>query len=134
MHARRLAREQALQALYAIDVGSRDPAEAIDEVVPESAATDHRRFVRDLVIGTVEFASEADTVIGPKLEAWTLDRLPEIDRLILRMGTFELRSDGQTPPAVVINEAVELAKKFSTEESGRFVNGVLNAIARNAQA
>lgn len=134
MHARRLAREEALQALYAIDVGSRDPAEAIDEVVPENAAADHRRFVRDLVIGTVEYASAADVVIAPKLEAWTLDRLPEIDRLILRMGTFELRERAQTPAAVVINEAVELAKKFSTEESGRFINGVLNAIARNSQA
>lgn len=132
MHARRLAREQALQALYAIDVGSRDPAEAIDEVVPENAAGAHRRFVRDLVIGTIEFAPDADAAIAPKLEAWTLDRLPEIDRLILRMGTFELRSNAQTPPAVVINEAVELAKKFSTEESGRFINGVLNAIARNS--
>jgi N utilization substance protein B len=134
MHARRLAREQVLQALYAIDVGSRDPAEAIDEVVPENAPAEHRRFVRDLVIGTVEFAPDADAAIAPRLEAWTLDRLPEIDRLILRMGTFELRERAQTPPAVVINEAVELAKKFSTEESGRFINGVLNAVARDSQA
>jgi transcription antitermination protein NusB len=134
MHARRLAREEALQALYAIDVGERDPAEAIDEVVPENAAAEHRRFVRDLVIGTIEFAADADAVIAPKLEAWTLDRLPEIDLLILRMGTFELKERVQTPAAVVINEAVELAKKFSTEESGRFVNGVLNAIARNSKA
>jgi transcription antitermination protein NusB len=129
---RRAAREEALQVLYAIDIGRRDPSEAIDEVVPENARSDHRRFVRDTVVGTLGFAAEADAIIAPVLEGWTVERLPEIDRLILRMATYELRHTPDVPRAVVINEAVELAKKFSTEDSGRFVNGVLNAIARNS--
>jgi len=130
MEGRRAWRRQALQALYAVGVGHRDAAEAIDEIVGASASSEHRAFVRDLVLGTIEFTSEADAMIGPLLEGWTIERLPSIDRSLLRMGTFELGTRPQTPAAVVINEAVELAKKFSTEDSGRFVNGVLSAIAR----
>ena len=93
---------------------------------------DGRAFVKDLVFGTLEFADESDALIGPLLEGWTIERLPTIDRIVLRMGVFELRHRAQTPPPVVINEAVELAKKFSTEDSGRFVNGVLSRAARGA--
>ncbi len=130
MASRRHGREQALQALYSIQVGHRDPGDALTEVVGERADTDHRTFVRDLVIGTLDYADEADKAFQPLLEGWTLERLPMIDRLLLEMGTFELRCRRDTPPAVVINEAVQLAKKFSTEESNRFVNGVLNAVAK----
>ncbi len=132
MPSRRQGREQALQALYSIVVGHREPGEALNEVVGEGADTDHRTFVRDLVFGTLEHASEADLVFAPLLEGWTIERLPTIDRLLLEMGTFELRNRPELPAAVVINEAVELAKKFSTEESNRFVNGVLNAVAKEA--
>jgi len=127
---RRRGREQALQALYAIAVGRRDPAEAVDEIVGERAEASHRAFVRDLVFGTLDFQEKADTILVPLLAEWTIERLPAIDRLILRMGTFELRCRSGTPMPVTINEAVELAKKFSTEDSSRFVNGVLNAVAR----
>lgn len=130
MAARRVWRQQALQALYAVVIGKRDPAEAIDEVVGERAGAEQRTFVRELVMGTLEHASEADGIIGPLLEGWTIERLPTIDRFLLRMAAFELVERPETPKAVVINEAVELAKKFSTEDSGRFVNGVLSAIAR----
>ena len=128
--ARRIAREQVLQALYAVGVGSRDPAEAIDEIVGEGDGTEHRTFVRELVFGTLEFVPEADRVIAPLLESWTIERLPTVDRCILRMATYEICRRPEVPPAVVINEAVELAKKFSTEDSGRFVNGVLSAVVR----
>jgi N utilization substance protein B len=130
MASRRQGREQALQALYSIVVGHRDAGEALDEVVGENADTEHRTFVRDLVFGTLEHASEADRTVGPLLQGWTIERLPTIDRLLLEMGTFELCKRPELPAAVVINEAVELAKKFSTEESNRFVNGVLNAVAK----
>jgi N utilization substance protein B len=96
----------------------------IDETVGTSAASETRLFVRDLVLGTLENVAESDAIIAPLLEGWTLDRLPTIDRIVLRMSVFEL-NHSTTPGPVVINEAVELAKKFSTEESGRFVNGVL---------
>src|SRR5579872_6639133 len=130
MPSRRLGREQALQALYSISVGDRDPAEALTEVLGEAAGSSHRTFVRDLVLGTIDFRLQADVILGPLLEGWSVERLPTIDRLLLEMGTFELRGKSATPPAVAINEAVELAKRFSTEDSGRFVNGVLNAVAK----
>jgi transcription antitermination protein NusB len=130
MPSRRQAREAALQALYAISVGHREPGDALTELVGDGDETDYRAFVKDLVLGTLDNAAEADVLLAPLLEGWTIERLPTIDRLLLEMGTFELRHRPQTPRAVVINEAVELAKKFSTEDSNRFVNGVLNAIAQ----
>ncbi|HEV7179817.1 MAG TPA: transcription antitermination factor NusB [Candidatus Baltobacteraceae bacterium] len=132
MSSRRMGREQALQALYSVSVGHREPDDALTEVVGNRADAEHRAFVKDLVLGTLDYASEADRAVGPLLEGWTLERLPTIDRLLLEMGTFELRCRPETPYAVVINEAVELAKKFSTEESNRFINGVLNAVAHEA--
>jgi N utilization substance protein B len=114
----------ALQALYGAEIGHRAPGEMVDETVGATATADTRVFVRDLVLGTLENIAESDAIIAPLLEGWTLDRLPTIDRIVLRMSVFELRHLS-TPGPVVINEAVELAKKFSTEESGRFVNGVL---------
>ena len=130
MASRRQGREQALQVLYSVAVGGREPGEALDEVVGTEADSVHRTFVRDFVFGTLEYAGRADEIVGPLLEGWTIERLPTIDRLLLQMGTFELRCRPESPPAVAINEAVELAKRFSTEDSGRFVNGVLNAVAK----
>ena len=132
MSSRRLGREQALQALYSIVVGHREPSDALAEVLGDRSDAEHRAFVKDLVTGTLDYAQTADVAVAPLLEGWTLERLPTIDRLLLQMGTFELRCRPQTPAAVVINEAVELAKKFSTEDSNRFVNGVLNAVAKEA--
>lgn len=120
-----MARELALQALFSIEIGHRDAAEVLDEYLASYAEGTHRLFVRELVLGTLEHAPALDATLGPLLQGWTLERLPTIDRLLLRMGTFELQYQPQTPRPVVINEAVELAKKFSTEDSGRFVNGVL---------
>ncbi len=96
----------------------------IAETVGSAAEADTRVFVRDLVLGTLEHVVQSDLIIAPLLEGWTIDRLPTIDRIVLRMGVYEL-GHLPTPRPVVINEAVELAKKFSTEDSGRFVNGVL---------
>ncbi len=129
LRSRRLGREQALQALYSVAVGGREPTEAVGEVMGRRETSEHRAFVRELVLGTLEYQENADRAISPRLEGWTIERLPTIDRLILRVGAYELYCRPETPPAVVINEAVELAKKFSTEESGRFVNGVLSAVA-----
>lgn len=133
MTPRRLAREQALQVLYSVAVGDREPVEAVRDVVGETADTDQRAFVEELALGTLEYADEADRIVSPLLQGWTIERLPTIDRLLLEMATFELNCRPETPKAVAINEAVALAKRFSTEDSGRFVNGVLSAVA-NAKA
>lgn len=122
---RRFAREVALQTLYSVEVGHHEPAAALEAALPESGSSEDRTFVRELVLGTLEHAEQSDAVIAPLLHGWTLERLPTLDRLVLRMSVYELRHHRETPRAVVINEAVELVKKFSTEDSGRFVNGVL---------
>lgn len=128
MPSRRMARELALQALFSVEVGHRDPSEVLDEYLSTFSESAHRLFVKDLVLGTLEHTGESDEAIKPLLQGWTIERLPTIDRLLLRMGTFELRHRPQTPRPVIINEAVELAKRFSTEDSGKFVNGVLSAL------
>jgi transcription antitermination protein NusB len=130
MPSRRHARELALQALYGAEVGHKEPGLMIDETVGPAGSPETRNFVRDLVLGTLDHADESDGIIAPLLEGWTIDRLPTIDRIVLRMSIFELTHRAETPPPVVINEAVELAKKFSTEDSGRFINGVLSQALR----
>ena len=130
MPSRRMARELALQALFSVEIGHRDPAEVLDEYLSTFSESAHRLFVKDLVLGTLEHSEESDQELSTLLEGWTIERLPTIDRLLLRMGTFELRHRPQTPRPVIINEAVELAKRFSTEDSGRFVNGVLSAVSK----
>ncbi|HLX25961.1 MAG TPA: transcription antitermination factor NusB, partial [Candidatus Cybelea sp.] len=117
MTSRRLAREQALQVLYSVAVGDREPGDAVRDVVGENADSDQRAFVEELALGTLEYADEADRIVGPLLQGWTIERLPTIDRLLLEMATFELQCRPETPKAVAINEAVALAKRFSTEDS-----------------
>ncbi|GAC1395667.1 MAG: transcription antitermination factor NusB [Vulcanimicrobiaceae bacterium] len=122
---RRFARELALQTLFSIEIGHHEPAAALDATLEGPQESETRAFVRDLVLGTLEHADESDALISPLLQGWTLDRLPTVDRIVLRMSVYELTYHRETPRAVVLNEAVELAKKFSTDDSGRYVNGVL---------
>ena len=129
MTSRRVAREQALQVLYSVVIGDREPRDALSEIVGEDADSEQRAFVEELALGTLEYAERADRIVSPLLEGWAIERLPTIDRLLLEMATFELHCRPETPKAVAINEAVALAKRFSTEDSGRFVNGVLSAVA-----
>jgi len=131
--SRRHARELALQALYGSEIGKRPPDEMLTETLSRTDASEYRAFVRDLVQGTLENADESDAIIGPLLEGWTLERLPTIDRIVLRMSVFELIHRKETPAPVVLNEAVELAKKFSTEDSGRYVNGVLARVLETSK-
>ena len=127
---RRLARELALQTLYAIEIGKHEATQAFADLCHRADLGEHEEFVRDLVVGTREKSAESDAEIVPLLQDWTLERLPTLDREILRMSVYEMRHHPETPHAVVINEAVELAKKFSTEDSGRFINGVLANVSK----
>lgn len=125
MPGRRHARELAMQALFSKELGRIDPGEAISSVVAAIDDSETRLFVNDLVFGTLKHEAELNAQIEPLLHDWTLDRLPIVDRIVLRMALFELRYHPETPPAVVLDEAIEIAKRFSTDESGAFVNGVL---------
>lgn len=131
--ARHRSREAALRALYLWEVGRTDPARAVDtffdEHMPDAPAT-VREFTRVLVMGTTSELEEIDALIQAHSEHWRLERLAVIDRLILRMAVWELRHQSETPPAVILNEALELARTFSTDDAVRFVNGVLDGIRK----
>lgn len=134
MRKRTHAREIALQALYQEDVLGRDEegsASLLDTFVDE--ATDDpevRRFARELITGTRAAKDELDARIESVVTNWKLSRVAPVDRSILRMALFEILQGGDTPPKVAINEAIDLAKKFSTEQSGAFVNGILDRVYR----
>ena len=131
---RHQAREAALQSLYFWEVGGTDPARALETffAVHQPDAQDPvREFARVLVMGTTSDVASLDVLIQQHSEHWRLERLAVIDRLILRMATWELRHTADTPPAVVLNEALELARTFSTDDSVRFVNGVLDSIRKS---
>jgi N utilization substance protein B len=125
---RREARERALSLLYEAEAKELAPADLLAELPVPPAA-----FVADMVLGVTDHGAEVDGLITRYAIDWTLDRMPVIDRTLLRMATFELLHRLDVPTAVVISEAVELAKQYSTEESGRFVNGVLASIAAVAR-
>ena len=121
---RREARERALSLLYEAESKGVAPAVVLDDLpVPPDP------FAADLVEGVGSRLEEIDALIAGHSIGWALDRMPAIDRAVLRMATYELLAMPKTPTAVVLSEAVELAGGFSTEESGRFVNGVLSSIA-----
>jgi N utilization substance protein B len=130
---RRSGRAYALQLLYARDgdtatdvVGSAASwADAFDLEIDQIAQT----FARDLVAAAAEHSSQIDALIGAASKNWRIDRMSRVDRNILRLGACELVAFRDVPVKVVINEAVELAKRFGTAESSAFVNGVLDRIA-----
>ena len=132
---RRRAREAALQMLYLCEAGGCSPEEAIAthgeiEQAVRPGSGPGEAFASRLVLGTVEFVAEIDPVIAASAEHWRPERMALIDRLILRMAVFQMLHVPDVPPNVVIDEAVELARRFGGGDSGRFVNGVLDAIKR----
>lgn len=118
----------ALHVLFQHDVGRLPVDEALAVARGAGGGADWH-LVEDLCTGTARHMEELDRIIERHLSGWTLDRLASADRVVLRMALYELRYLG-TPPGVAISEAVELAKRYGTGESGRFVNGVLGAIVR----
>lgn len=132
MGRRRKARELALQLLYELDVrGDGDPGETADafwqrETVPD----DVRSFADAIARGTKAHQPKIDELITRFAEHWDLERMAMVDRNILRAGIFELLWGTDVPPKVAINEALDIARKFSTEESTRFINGMLDRVRR----
>ena len=135
--SRHRAREAAFQMLYQWEIG---------RATPETAAADYqtieqegvapltpvsRRFAEALVAGTVADVAQIDALIGSHAQHWRIERIAIVDRLILRLAIFELLHVPDTPPSVVIDEAIELARTFSEEEAVRFVNGVLDAVYKS---
>ncbi len=130
--ARRRARELALRVLFEADIGRQPMATVIDRVAVEVPARE-RAFFHALCEGVWRERDQIDTLLAQFTTEWSVDRLASTDRAILRMAVYEMQHL-DTPMRVVINEAVGLAKGYGTEASGKFVNGVLGAIARQLQA
>jgi len=137
---RHRAREAALQILYQWDIGKRDidasAATFFDLQWPNTdpPADDLREFATSLARDTTERLGEVDPLIADTAERWRPERMAILDRLILRMAVCEMLRDVSTPPAVVINEALELARTFTTEASVKFINGMLDAIRKKIDA
>jgi len=127
---RHRAREAALQVLFQLDVGRLPLEDALASVAAPDWLPADWDLVVALATGTRAHLSGIDALIARLAEHWTIDRMAAVDRNILRLALFELRYTS-TPVRVVINEAVELAKQYSTEDSGRFVNGLLGTAVRS---
>jgi N utilization substance protein B len=133
---RHQARAAALQILYFWEVGRSEPGQALGAYFREhqpDAPEAVRAFAEKLVTGTIADIAALDRLIEQHSQHWRLERMAVIDRLILRLAVWELTHERDTPAAVVLNEALELAKTFSTDESVRFVNGVLDGIRRTVE-
>lgn len=132
MGARTTAREAALQMLYAVEAGEHGVERALNDFWRETPGdAEGRIYADDLVRGVLEAQTRLDEHIRAASEHWRLERMARVDRNILRLGAFELTARPEVPRAVIIDEAVELAKRYGTEESGKFVNGVLDRIAED---
>ena len=134
---RHRARESALQMLYQWEIGGTDLDEvwaAYDRVRPIELDESAREMAQALVAGTAACLGRIDPLIEEQSAHWRLERMSVVDRLILRLAVYELLETPTTPRSVVIDEALELARTFSTEAAVKFVNGVLDGIARRLPA
>jgi transcription antitermination protein NusB len=131
---RRQAREAALQVLFAADVSHKLPGEAFEDVLRSfSLPTRARSRARDLVLGVSRNLAQIDAHIGSSSEHWKVSRLATVDRNILRIATYELLFEPVVPTEVILDEAIEIARRFAGETSRAFVNGVLDVIAREVR-
>lgn len=139
---RRLAREIALQSLYHIEMNDVTPEVAIETVLEEARSDNEADlavgdgdvagtpYLTDLVKGTSGNKERIDETLSAYLTGWKVDRLSKVDRQILRLAAYEMLFGTEVPPKVVVNEAIELAKRFGSDESGKFVNGVLGKLIK----
>ena len=135
MRNRTKSREYALQMLYQADIRRTGQAQILEEFWQEQETPEEvKAFATQLFEGTLARLPEIDPLIARHADNWDMKRMAVIDRNILRLGVFELMHVEGVPPKVCINEAVELAKRFGDEESGKFINGILDAIHKKSHA
>ncbi|MET0735770.1 MAG: transcription antitermination factor NusB [Microbacterium sp.] len=136
MSARSKARKRALDILFQSDVRGDDLAVVLAAEAKRAASEPAREsswlYAREIVDGVIDNGDAIDEQITTFAKDWTLARMPAVDRAVLRIGVWEILYNDEVPSAVAIDEAVELAKEFSTDESGSFVHGVLGRIARSS--
>ncbi len=128
MKKRTRARELALQFLYQADLVKLGPEEADDFLRDEELDVETRRFAKRLIEGTLKERDALDAVIQAVAQNWNISRMAVIDRNVLRVASYELLHCEDIPPKVAINEAIEIGKRYSTQNSGAFINGILDKI------
>ncbi|HHD10980.1 MAG TPA: transcription antitermination factor NusB [Deltaproteobacteria bacterium] len=135
MYKRTLARELVLQALYRLDLTDGSPEECLGDVLASRGVeAQTRSYAERLFHGVVEKMRELDCIIEKHSAHWTIERMSVVDRNILRIGAYEILYVEDVPFKVAIDEAVELAKRFSTRDSGAFINGILDSLAKSPSA
>ena len=131
---RRLARETALEVLYRLDLVKDEPDDTIEEILSrKNPSEEAEAYLRRLVQGVLDHLQDIDKMLGKHLQKWRVERLRVLDRAILRFACAEMLYFDDIPPKVSINEAVEVSKKYGDDESGRFVNGVLDGVYKDIQ-
>jgi transcription antitermination protein NusB len=135
MGTRRAGRELALKLFFQVDIAGASLEEALTLALD---ATSHKSetvaFARQLVEGTLAHLAEIEQILRKYPQQWSLERMANVDRCILQLAAYEILFSGDVPAGVAVDEAVELAKKYSTAESGRFVNGILGSLLRDNPA
>ncbi len=133
MSARSKARKRALDILYASEMRSESPVEALERAIADGEGPTND-YTATLVRGVVEHQARIDQVLTSYSEGWALSRMPAVDRNVLRLGVWELLYADDVPDAVAVTEAMALVSDLSTDESPQFVNGVLGSIVRNRES
>lgn len=135
MGKRRKARESTLQILFQLDFNSSQPEKTISQYWESRKASEGiKGYCNWLVTGIISHQERIDSIIQSFSEHWRLSRMAVVDRNILRMAVFELLFEENIAPAIVINEAIEIAKKYSSEEAATFVNGILDAVRKKLES
>lgn len=137
MSARRKARRRALDIIFSADVADRDLADALAQATVQATSDPQRAsswdYAREIVSGVINHREEIDALLSGTSTTWPLDRMPSVDRALLRIAVWEILRNPEVPSAVAISEAVAMAGELSTEASGGFVHGILAAIAETHQ-
>ncbi|MBM3457344.1 MAG: transcription antitermination factor NusB [Armatimonadetes bacterium] len=135
MHPRRTARELILRILYQIEVG-RIPTEDVLQTVAAEVRPPEEDwgYAQEIVRGVAETSGALDQIIEDLAQGWRLERLAKVDKSVLRMALYELQHHPELPVSMVVNDAVEIARKYSMDESPRFVNGILGSFLRRPPA
>lgn len=128
MGIRREGRQLVLKYIYQIDLGVNFEDKALSQLEMEKCSKKVKSFAKDRLLGLLENKDKVDDIAKKHLKNWKLERLNETDKSILRLAIYEMKFDPAIPEKVALNEALELAKKFGSEESSRFLNGVLDAV------
>jgi len=133
LNRRHRAREIIIEVLYRLEIEGCEPAVALERYNDVLAGKDIRPFVERIINGVMREKPKLDATIDKYADRWSLNRMPILDRNILRMSIYELENEDDVPASVTINEAVELANAYSTDDSGRFVNGILGHIVKDTE-